>query len=222
MTDTLVDPKWKGELLSLRDYKVVKFPKLLQAVFYFLKFDREQVCEEGTNRLCWKKAKTLWDDTMLNRVRAYGPFGAKGELYKAYQTVNFVEKLLGDIEQEQIDAYSVALGRLHKWLRFAIDVRKGDVQRRKDEKERLKEEKEAADEQIREREERFREQLEKEKAEFEANLENEELEEGAEPPKFNEEEFKTKFEETYPAVEALPDVVFDIDNDYQIVPEESE
>ena len=29
MTDTLVDPKWKGELLSLGEYKVVKFPKLL-------------------------------------------------------------------------------------------------------------------------------------------------------------------------------------------------
>lgn len=44
---------------------MVKFPRVFQTVFYFLLYEREELCEDKTNKLEWKKAKKFLDDTFF-------------------------------------------------------------------------------------------------------------------------------------------------------------
>jgi hypothetical protein len=36
--------EWKKGLMTLKSYKVMKIPRVLQSIFYFLHFKREQIC----------------------------------------------------------------------------------------------------------------------------------------------------------------------------------
>lgn len=47
-------------------------------------------------------------------------------------------------EPEQVDEYSVALGKLFRWLQAAIDLREEDVMQRREHIQKLKEERQAA------------------------------------------------------------------------------
>lgn len=60
--------------------------------------------------------------------------------------MRFIEKNISGIESEQIDEYSIALGKLYKWMEFAIELRKDDVVSRREMKAKLKEEREIAKE----------------------------------------------------------------------------
>ena len=50
-------------------------PRVLQSLFYLLKYDREEVCERDTNKLDFKKVKTLMTDELFKRMSEYEPFG---------------------------------------------------------------------------------------------------------------------------------------------------
>ena len=55
-------------------------------------------------------------------------------------------------QPEQIDEYSIPLGKLFKWLLYTIDLRAGDVLHRREHKNKLKEERKVAEEAFHERE----------------------------------------------------------------------
>jgi hypothetical protein len=57
-------------------------PKTLQSIFYLLKYEREQICEEKTNKLWWKKAKELINEDFFMRLFKYQPIGPKEDEYK--------------------------------------------------------------------------------------------------------------------------------------------
>ena len=61
----------KNALLSLANYKVLKMQRVVQSAFYFLKYDREDICEIGTNKLFWKIAKKKFNDEFLKRLMTY-------------------------------------------------------------------------------------------------------------------------------------------------------
>jgi len=80
----------------------------------------------------------------MKSLSEYNPFGPKTDAYLAYQKINFIELNLAGIEQEQVDEYSVALGKLFRWLKLAIQTRKEDVIARKEHKDHLREERNQA------------------------------------------------------------------------------
>lgn len=53
---------WNRNLMVLRDFNVIKMPRVIQTLFYLLSYKREDICEKGTNRFFWKKAKSLIND----------------------------------------------------------------------------------------------------------------------------------------------------------------
>ena len=61
----------------------------------------------------------------------YKVYGEKTDEFKAYQTINFVERIIAPFTQEEVDAYHVDMGKIYKWLKMAIDTRKQDIVRRK-------------------------------------------------------------------------------------------
>ena len=63
------DGDWKQEILRFRDYKVVRFPRFWQSLFYFLGYSREEICEEGTNKLFWKIASRKLNDGLFEKCK---------------------------------------------------------------------------------------------------------------------------------------------------------
>jgi hypothetical protein len=46
---------WQEKLRGFKTVFVLKFPKIIQTLFYLLKFrERSYICERGTNGLSWK------------------------------------------------------------------------------------------------------------------------------------------------------------------------
>jgi len=74
----------------------------------------------------------------------YNPFGPKEGEYKEYQKLHFVRSNVENIDEEEVDEYSVTIGRLYRWLKTAIELRIEDVRlRRKKANERRAEREEA-------------------------------------------------------------------------------
>lgn len=77
------------------------------------------------------------------------------------------------IEPEMVDDYSVALGKLYRWLLLALDLRVDDVVKRLEKTAKLREERELAIEASENREQQMQVDIETAKAEFEAKMEAE-------------------------------------------------
>ncbi len=129
-------------------------PRVFQAIFYLLGYTREEICERDTNKLEWKKARLVMlgashdGAEFFHRLAEYNPFGGKDGQFKAYQKLRFLKKLIRRHEQqpEQVDEYSIPLGKLFKWLLYTIELRAGDVLHRRELKNKLKEERKVAEE----------------------------------------------------------------------------
>lgn len=85
------------------------------------------MCEENTNKLDWKKARELINEEFFLKLGEYDPYGPKTDEFPAYHRLKFLETNISMYEPEFVDDYSIALGRLFRWLQFAIELRKEDV-----------------------------------------------------------------------------------------------
>jgi hypothetical protein len=139
--------RWRKELLDLKEAKTICFPNILQGIFYLLGYTKEQICEEKTNKLWWKKAKQLINEGFFIKLFKYQPVGPKDGEFKEYQKINYIENLLSELAQqrenvldEKVEAYSQTFIRLHQWLKLAIEVRRENVIKRILNQQRLKEE----------------------------------------------------------------------------------
>jgi hypothetical protein len=104
--------QWKEAVLQLRNYNVIKFPRVLQSVLYLLGFKREDICEDGTNKLCFKKVRTIiGDETFYQKMAEYKYAGSKTGDFRAYEKVAFLKKNL-DVEEEQLESYSQTMFKL--------------------------------------------------------------------------------------------------------------
>ena len=128
----------------MKELHVMKMPRVLQSLFYLLHFEREQICERDTNKLDFKKVKTLIDDDLFEKMSKYLPLGQSEDEFKTYQRLSFVKKNLESVDEETVDAYSIILGRIYRWVSQAIDIRIEDVRNRRDTKAYLKYERETA------------------------------------------------------------------------------
>ena len=110
----------------------MKMPRILQTLFYLLQYQREDVCERDTNKLDFKKAKVLIGEDLFEKMSKYNPLGQREEEFKEYQKLSFLKKTIESIEEEKVDEYSIILGRIHRWITQAIDLRVEDVRNRRD------------------------------------------------------------------------------------------
>ena len=53
----------------------MKIPRVLQVLFYLLKYEREAICEPDTNKLDFKKVKMLINEDLFEKMSKYKPFG---------------------------------------------------------------------------------------------------------------------------------------------------
>lgn len=110
----------------------MKMPRILQALFYTLKYTREEICESGTNKLDFKRAKTLINEDLFEQMARHNPFGENNNPYPDYCKLSFIKKTIESIEEDKVDEYSVILGRIHRWITQALDLRTEDVRNRRD------------------------------------------------------------------------------------------
>lgn len=160
-------------------------------MLYLLKYkSREELCEFDTNKIVWKEVRKhiqveAGEMDIFKAIGAYNPFGPKEEEYKEYEKLEFIQNNIEGINPDMVDNFSVALGKLLRWLKFAIEVRIDDVvkRRKKKEFERAQREEAIAQEEERQaiREERLKEAMaEWEEEQEKIRLEKEEREEGVE------------------------------------------
>lgn len=135
----LVPEQWKEKIRDFRSHYVVKFPRIFQTLFYLLKFrEREYLCERGTNKLMWKKSKVFLNDDLFTKMGDYWPSGPKEDAYKEYERLKFIQNNLAGISEEAVDEYSVALGKLLRWIHLAVELRITDIRTRREEKARFR------------------------------------------------------------------------------------
>ena len=154
--------------LDIKDLNILKMSSVLQALFYTLRYTREEICEKDTNKMDFKKAKTLINEDLFERMARYNPFGQREDAYKEYQKLSFLKKTIESVEEEKVDEYSVILGRIHRWVNQALDLRVEDVRNRRDTVAMLKHEREQAMAEDKARTEKYEAALEERKAEHEA------------------------------------------------------
>ena len=63
---------------------VIKMPRVLQVLFYMLRFEREDICERDTNKLDFKKASAFIGDDLFKKMAEYNPLGQREQEFKEY------------------------------------------------------------------------------------------------------------------------------------------
>jgi hypothetical protein len=134
----------KPAVIDLTKFTVMKFPRVLQTIFYLLGYQRDDICERGTNALNFKKAKLCINEKFFFKIGAYQPVGARADEFKEYQKILFLKSNLESLNEEQVEEYSGAMAKLLRWVHMAIDLRCEDVVTRRDNLEYMKQDRESA------------------------------------------------------------------------------
>lgn len=129
----LQNPEWRDLVRNLLEYRVMRYPQIIQSLMFLTGSRREDICLPNTNKLCWKWIRMIKDEQLPTAMLEYKMFGetkARGPIL-AYQTVTYCEKIIAGIQTEDVESYHQGLGKLFKWLQTAIAGRKADIIRRK-------------------------------------------------------------------------------------------
>jgi hypothetical protein len=86
----------------------------------------------------WKKSKVFLNDDLFTKMGDYWPSGPKEDAYKEYERLKFIQNNLAGISEEAVDEYSVALGKLLRWIHLAVELRITDIRTRREEKARFR------------------------------------------------------------------------------------
>lgn len=95
--------EWQKSIKRLTKYKVLKMPRVMQSIFYFLGYEREKVCEKGTNKFFWKSAKLHLNADFFKRLAEHSVLGQREGHYPRYSTLNFLERNLEGVSAEEVD-----------------------------------------------------------------------------------------------------------------------
>lgn len=140
----LAPEAWKQPVCDLRELSIMKMPRVLQTLFYLLKYSKDEVCERDTNKLDFKRVKPLINEDLFDRMANYKPFGQNDSEFEIYQKLAFLNKNLDGLQEEQVDEFSLCVGKILRWTRMALDLRIEDVRKRKNITAILKHEREEA------------------------------------------------------------------------------
>jgi len=177
----------------------------------------------------------------------YWPYGPKDEEFREYERLKFIQNNIRGIHEDAVDEYSAALGKLYRWLLFAIDIRLEDIRLRREHKKELRAMRSEAQEKERERLEKRAAQFEEAKLAFDEKAEaeyeqakgekeaeresraaaGEELsdvqdEESVGRVQFDTEEWYERFDDEHRPVDIPDEIIDDIDNDCNVEIKEKE
>ena len=166
-------------------------------------------------------------------IQKYTYEGPKDQDFKMYEKLVFLDDNVADIEVEKVADYSVALSQILIWLRSAIDLRIADVNARRKSKRAAQGLREDAMDAEEERKEKCEIHIEDKKAEFDQRKEDERAarvqlakDAGEDTPAedadeddevFDAEQVAADFDDEYPAIDIPPEVIADVDNDFDDV-----
>lgn len=90
--------------------------------------------------LSWKKAKIFINDDLFMKMNDYqtNVIGPQESPYREYEKLRFLQKNLTGINLDQVDEYSAAVGKLYRWIMFAMEIRCEDIRQRREHKEDLR------------------------------------------------------------------------------------
>ena len=71
-------------------------------------------------------------DELFRRMSEYEPIGQSEEQYTVYQKLGFIKKNIESVEEEKVDEYNIVMGRIHRWVTQALDLRIEDIRHRRD------------------------------------------------------------------------------------------
>jgi len=168
----LIPEFWKQKCLAFGALHIVKFERILQSLFYLLfDFTREDICEHDTNKLSWKRCRKYFaaagETSVYNKMNEYWPIGAKDKEFKEYQKLKFIKANVDNIDENDVDEFSMSLGKVYRWLLMALELRIEDVTNRRAAKEKEREFRADAIEREAERMERYENSLVEEREAFE-------------------------------------------------------
>lgn len=163
----------------------------------------------------------------------YNPLGQSEAEYKEYQKLSFLKKTIESMEEEKVDEYSIILGRIHRWIAQALDLRVEDVRNRRDTIAILKHEREQAlaeDKSRTEKREAALEEKQTEHEEKEAENAKKYMEEQDsqdedgnaiekveyEKQEVNLDEFNIEFDTLNPPIDIPNEVADHVDNDFDL------
>ena len=191
---TIINMIYSTEMINLLNmfekFEFVEYEKIFQNLFYFAKITGDQINEDDTHKLSWKKSRKIWV-SILEKIKNYDPIGPKpGQIIKEFKG----DVILANLEsfnekEEEISEYSFALLKLVSYVKEILKVRKSDIIRRyrakkQKEKERndiIKKNEEIEEERknaLEEAKEEFNKEHEEEENEDEEEEEEEEKKEG--------------------------------------------
>lgn len=93
----MVTDEAKKALFGLKEYRFVKFHKVLQNLFYLIGMKKEDINKPGTNILNWRVVRnTLFNEEMLEKLFQYEFKGPKENKVETYAYIN---RLKAEVER---------------------------------------------------------------------------------------------------------------------------
>jgi hypothetical protein len=87
-------------LLNLAQYRIIKYPRILQNAFYLAGFKKEEINEPGTNVLNWRMVrKELFNQGFIDRLMSYVYVGSKSTNVPVYASINRIQKRVSEISK---------------------------------------------------------------------------------------------------------------------------
>ena len=205
---TIMNVIYNTEMINLlgtfEKFEFVQYEKLIQNLFYFARINGDEINEDFTHKLSWKKGRKLWKK-MIELIKAYDPIGPRPDkidkIFKGDVILANLEEFMEKEKLEELTEYSFSLRTLVTYVIEILKVRKSDIIRRFRYKKNLEkqrndiiEKNKQMDEVRKQALEEAIEQFEKEQDEREAE-EEEKLREEAEKRKEERERLREEEEE---------------------------
>ena len=107
-----------NNFLDFAKYEFIEHEKLFQNIFYFIGIDHLEINLEHTNKLDWKRARKLWNKSVIDGILDYNPYGPKPKM-NDFAMINRILRVLADCDEEKIrEGYSYVLSRLLEVVRL--------------------------------------------------------------------------------------------------------
>ncbi|EGR33760.1 hypothetical protein IMG5_039650, partial [Ichthyophthirius multifiliis] len=126
------DEDLKKHIFYLKNFRIIKFPKILQNIFYLLGYKRESINIENTHILDWKKTKEFINENdFFQKILNYQHQGPKSFPVEIYALINRIQSKLEKFNLQEVYNYNIGLGRLFKWAMETCRLRKIDIEIRR-------------------------------------------------------------------------------------------
>ena len=134
---TIMNVIYNTEMINLlgtfEKFEFVQYEKLIQNLFYFARINGEEINEDYTHKLSWKKSRKIWK-SMIEKIRAYDPIGPRPDkidkIFRGDVILANLEEFMEKEKQEELTEYSYSLTKLVNYAIDILKVRKQDIIRR--------------------------------------------------------------------------------------------